>query len=119
MDAEASRIVRHACKNLAVEDTLDSKMHLPASQSQPDQSQGMAGKPLSIDDVLEDGLTNELEELHGKLEKWAFLGRSTSAFPWHLAQTWAFGVTSTKGNPAGAFPWHLEGRWREFGGRQK
>ena len=100
VDAEAFHSVRAARNNFAVEDTLDNKMHVPAGLSQPDQGLGMAGNPYSVADSLEEVLTNVLEELRGKLEKWASEGALTSGCP---ACQWR----------------HLEGGWREFGGRQK
>ena len=99
VDAEGFLIVRAARNNVAVEDTLDDKMHVSAGLSQPYQGLGVAGNPYSIADILEDVLTNELEELHGKLEKWASEGALTSGCPCQ----WR----------------HLEGGWREFGGRRK
>ena len=91
VDTEGFLIGRGARNNSAVEDTLDNKMHVPAGLSQPDQGLGMAGNPYSIADSLEEVLTNVLEELRGKLEKWASQGALTSGCPcqWrHLECGW-------------------------------
>ena len=99
VDAQASIILRAARNNFAVENTLGNRIHALASLPQPDQIPGMVGKPYSIPAIFEDGLANKMQELSGKLEKWAFGGRSKSGGP---ACQWR----------------HLEGGWGKFGGRQ-
>ncbi len=60
VDAETSVILRVACNNFAVENTLGHRMHEFASLPEPDEILRMVWKPHSVPDILGDGLTNKM-----------------------------------------------------------